>query len=156
MRTKVRNGKTFTWSSSLNFNNLTESTTLQTSRILPWHCNLHGRVWTTNKERFSYDTVTITNKQNETENDFRERRQSKRTASFLALLRHSIAFQFSDWSIARKLSLYRPFWVWTGGLEFGALANCTTGVFWGRYHSVNSNYVVAQETGSNFIAKTIP
>lgn len=66
MRAKLRNGKTFTWCSSLNFNNLTESTTLQTSTILPSHCNLHGRVWTTNKEQFSYDTETKTNKQNET------------------------------------------------------------------------------------------
>ena len=66
MRAKLRNGKTFTWCSSLNFNNLTESTTLQTSAILPSHCNLHERVWTTNKERFSYDTETKTNKQNET------------------------------------------------------------------------------------------
>ena len=141
MRAKVRNGKTFTWCSSLNFNNLTESTTLQTSIILPSHCNLHGCVWTTNKERFSYDTVTITNKQNETENDLRERRFSKRTASFVVLLRHSIAFQYSDWSNAQKLSPYLPFWVWTGGSEFGVLANstllCTTGVFWGRYHSLS-------------------
>lgn len=144
---------------------LMESTKLQTSIILPSHCNLLERVWTTNKERFWYDTGTKTNKQNETgitycwltwrkvkmiyekEGKVNELRDFwlyyviQSLFSFLIGQTHKSFLYIGHFECEQEV---RGLVFWQTALQ-GTLSLAIT-----------SNYVVAQETGSNFIPKTIP